>query len=155
MDYTQIKLADDFYEDFSFVHDFGYSAEEEITRTADLLKSFDIEPNEKNVMATLENIKKINRKLKTDYKQEVEQYTQWRADQRIIGNEAPLIIELSRAILVAIIGAVVASGTKWYLDHASGEDAPLKDLLNKFSDDDEELIWEVKKSYRLRRKKKD
>lgn len=154
---TNVSIPDNFYDDYSFVHDFGYSAEEEVQRVTDLLRSNDIDPTNENVLQALNHIKKISIRLKTDYSDEVEPYSRLRMSQRFVGNDAPLLIQIGTAVFLAIIGAVVSEGAKWALNRSKDkdeqEDDPLKILADKFAEDDTELVVEVKKTYKIKRKK--
>ena len=149
-----IIIPDTFYEIYSFTHDFGYSSDEEILRIINILDEVGYEHDDDIVLTTLNHIKKIALKINNNYQKEYISYKSWRDEQRYIGGNSPILIELARDIVVAIIVKCSVEILTLHVKKPDKND-PMSKLLEKMEVEDEDLIYEVKTTYTLKRTKKD
>lgn len=148
---SELQISDDFYDIFSFSHDFGYNANMEINSIKGILKNHNLPTDNTDVLDALNFIKEIVIILDRDYKKEFKQYSDWRERQHIIRGDQPFLISLAKDIFIALI----VLGMTIYLQKRHSEEKTdkdiIQDIVKKMNDDKshQKIIVKIQKKYEL------
>jgi len=150
----KIILPDDFYGKFSFSHHFPHSSEQEIEYIRDILKQLNLPDDDEHTLATLNIIKKIALKIDLNYQDKLKEYKEWRLKQKYIRGGTPFLISLAQQLFIGLILIGIEITALSYLNKQKDpkEAQIINELLKKFQEENEEILVEIKKTYKIRKK---
>jgi len=148
----EIEIDDDFYVLYSFVHDFGYTKQDEIQSIIELLDENGIETNTENVKKALEYIRDILLVINEEYSEDIAQYIKSRVDQKIISGDLPFPLSVAKKIFSAILstGESILTALR-----GKDEDEKMVDkIIGNFEQDHEDIVIKITKTYQITKTKK-
>jgi len=150
----KIKLSDDFYKIYSFIHDFGYDSNIEVELVRGILKENSMSYDDEHVKLALEFVRDLALNIHADYQTYLKEYIEWRQSQKLIGGGAPILIILAREIFIGLIilGIQLTVSNKLAKKRESHDDIIIKKLITKLEEDNNEVIIEIKKKYKISKK---
>ena len=148
---SELQISDNFYEIYSFSHDFGYNSDMEIKSIKEMLINHNLSTDNVNVCDTLNIIKEITTTLDKDYKKECKQYSDWREKQHIVRGDQPFLISLAKDIFIALIVLGVSFYVKNNLGEENTDKAIIQDIVKKMNDNKshQKIIVKIQKKYEL------